>query len=64
MSVTDKFLSYIKISSPSDENCETKTPGFFVAGDCRRKKVRQLTTAVADGTVAATAACEYLDQLH
>lgn len=48
----------------SDENCETKTPGFFVAGDCRRKKVRQLTTAVADGTVAATAACEYLDQLH
>jgi len=47
----------------SDENCETKTPGFFVAGDCRKKKVRQLTTAVADGTVAATAACEYLDRL-
>ena len=44
----------------SDEGCLTKTPGLFVAGDCRRKGVRQLTTAVADGTVAATAAVEYL----
>lgn len=45
----------------ADENCRTKTPGLFVAGDCRRKLVRQLTTAVSDGTVAATFACEYLD---
>ena len=33
----------------SDERCETKTPGIYVAGDCRSKTVRQLTTAVADG---------------
>ena len=46
----------------SDESCRTKTPGLFVAGDCRRKTVRQLTTAVADGTVAATFASEYLDE--
>ena len=45
----------------ADENCRTKTPGLFVAGDCRSKSIRQLTTAVADGTVAAMAACEYLN---
>ena len=33
----------------------------FAAGDCRRKAVRQLTTATADGTVAALAALAYLD---
>lgn len=44
------------------EDCLTRTPGLFVAGDCRRKGVRQLTTAVADGTVAATAAAEYSAQ--
>lgn len=43
------------------ENCRTKTPGLFVAGDCRSKAIRQLTTAMADGTAAAVAACEYLD---
>ncbi|MDY3864506.1 MAG: FAD-dependent oxidoreductase [Eubacteriales bacterium] len=37
------------------------TPGLFVAGDCRRKNIRQLTTAVSDGTVAAVSACEYLE---
>ena len=46
----------------SDESCVTKTPWLFVAGDCRAKKVRQLTTAVADGAVAALAACSWLDK--
>lgn len=41
----------------------TATAGFFVAGDCRAKKVRQLTTAVSDGAVAAVSACEYIDKL-
>ena len=45
----------------SDECCETKTPGVFVAGDCRSKTVRQLTTAAADGATAALAACRYID---
>ena len=44
----------------SDERCETKTPGIYVAGDCRSKTVRQLTTAVADGASAALAACRFL----
>ena len=45
----------------SDETCVTRTPGVFVAGDCRKKGVRQLTTAVADGATAALAACRYID---
>ena len=45
----------------SDESCLTKTPGIFVAGDCRNKTVRQVTTAAADGAIAALAACKYLD---
>jgi len=44
------------------EDCETRTAGVFAAGDCRRKGLRQLTTAVADGSVVATAACRWLDR--
>ncbi len=47
----------------SDEKCLTKTPGVFVAGDCRQKTVRQVTTATADGAVAAINACRYIDSL-
>ncbi len=46
----------------TDEQCLTKTPGVFVAGDCRSKYVRQLTTAVADGATAALAACRYINE--
>ena len=45
----------------SGEDCLTETAGLFVAGDCRTKTVRQVTTAAADGAVAALAACHYLD---
>ncbi len=47
----------------SDERCKTKTDGIFTAGDCRTKKIRQVTTAAADGSIAALAACEYIDNL-
>ena len=47
----------------SDEGCATKTPGVFVAGDCRSKSIRQLTTAAGDGAVAALAACRYIDSM-
>lgn len=45
----------------SDEACLTKTQGVFTAGDCRTKRIRQITTATADGAVAALAACRYID---
>ena len=44
----------------TDNNCATSCPGIFAAGDACRKTVRQLTTAVSDGTVAALSAVEYL----
>jgi thioredoxin reductase (NADPH) len=44
------------------EDCLSPTEGLFVAGDCRKKSVRQLTTAAADGAVAALAACRWLDR--
>ena len=47
----------------SGEDCLTKTPGIYAAGDCRRKVIRQVTTATADGAVAALAACRYIDSL-
>ena len=47
----------------ADESCLTGTEGIFVAGDCRTKSIRQVTTATADGAVAALAACRYIDNL-
>ena len=44
----------------ASEDCMTSHPGIFAAGDCRTKEVRQLTTAAADGAVAALAACKYI----
>ena len=44
----------------ADETGETKTPGLFVAGDLRAKKLRQVVTAVADGANAAVSAMEYI----
>lgn len=47
----------------ADETCRTRTPGVFVAGDCRTKAVRQVSTAVSDGAIAATNASLYLESL-
>lgn len=46
------------------EDCLSKTNGVFVAGDCRTKKIRQVTTAAADGAIAALAACDYVDSIE
>ncbi|MBE6715022.1 MAG: thioredoxin-disulfide reductase, partial [Ruminococcaceae bacterium] len=47
----------------SGEDCRTATPGVLVAGDARQKRIRQITTATADGAVSALAACDYIDRL-
>ena len=44
----------------TDESCKTKTPNVFVAGDCRSKNLRQVSTACSDGAIAALAACDFL----
>lgn len=43
-----------------DEAMQTSLPGVFAAGDCIVKRFRQVTTAVADGTIASLAAAEYI----
>ena len=43
-----------------DGDMKTSLPGVFAAGDCIQKKYRQVTTAVADGTIASLSAAEFL----
>ncbi|MEE1247491.1 MAG: FAD-dependent oxidoreductase [Acutalibacteraceae bacterium] len=63
----DAFKNVVTLDSRGyaevDESCEAETNGIFVAGDCRTKKIRQVTTAAADGAIAALAACDYIDGL-
>jgi thioredoxin reductase (NADPH) len=48
----------------TNENCETSMKGVFAAGDCRKKLLRQISTAVGDGATAAFAAEKYLEGLE
>ena len=63
----DAFASLAELNDwgyfASTEDCATKTAGIYVAGDCRSKTIRQVTTAAGDGAVAAMTACRYLDSL-
>lgn len=65
ISQNEAFSSLVELDEAgfvlTDGDCKTSESGVFAAGDCRQKKVRQLTTATADGTVAALSAVEYLD---
>lgn len=45
----------------ADETGVTNVPGIFVAGDVRKKKLRQIVTAASDGANAVTSAVEYLN---
>ncbi len=46
----------------TDENLQTNLKGVFAAGDCRAKRFRQITTAVADGTIAALNALNFIEK--
>ena len=45
----------------TDEEMRLKTPGVFAAGDIRKKSLRQVVTATADGAIAAVAAAKYIE---
>ena len=64
----DRFSDIVELDDKgyikADETCATNTEGVFVAGDCRTKQVRQLTTAASDGAVAALAACSYINKIN
>lgn len=65
---TSMFADQVNVDKAGNvvagEDCRTNLDGVFAAGDVRTKEVRQLTTAAADGTVAALGAVKYLRSLH
>lgn len=61
---TALFKNFVKLTEggyiPTDENMQTNIKGVYAAGDVREKQFRQITTAVADGTIAALAAEKFI----
>mgnify|MGYP004512200663 CR=1 FL=1 len=45
----------------TDESCTSKIPGVYIAGDCRKKPLRQIVTACSDGAISAFGAATYLN---
>lgn len=66
MPENDIFRDVVKLNKAgyveAGEDCLTGTDGIFAAGDCRAKKVRQITTAVSDGAIAALAAIDHINK--
>lgn len=62
---TEAFRGVVELTDVgeiiTDESMATGVRGLFAAGDARRKRYRQITTAVSDGTIAALSALEYLN---
>ncbi len=60
----EAFSNVVNLNDAGYIKCEqsvyTKTDGIFAAGDTREKDLRQLTTAVSDGSIAATAALKMM----
>ncbi|MDD3251400.1 MAG: FAD-dependent oxidoreductase [Lachnospiraceae bacterium] len=53
-------MGYVEV----DARMTTKVPGFFGAGDCVTKNLRQVITACADGAIAAQEAAHYVESLR
>ena len=64
---TEKFIDKIELNKWGEivtkANLETNITGVFAAGDSIQKRYRQITTAVADGTIASLGAIEYLNEV-
>lgn len=64
----EAFKSLVKLDENGyilcDRDMKTDSDGIFAAGDCTAKKIRQITTAMADGTTAAFSACRYVDEMN
>ena len=65
---TEGFGDKIQLNSAGEivvnSSLETNVPGVFAAGDSIQKRYRQVTTAVADGTIAALSAIDHLHKHH
>ena len=64
---TENFKNLINVDSngyiDSNEMCNTNVDGIFVAGDNRKKSLRQLVTATSDGAISASEAIKYINSL-
>jgi thioredoxin reductase (NADPH) len=64
--VTDLFKDKIELDNAgyiiTDEDMKCNIPGVFAAGDVRKKSLRQVITAAADGAIAATIAEKYIEE--
>lgn len=64
---TDKLEGIVELNQwkeiITDKNLATNIPGVYAAGDSIVKKFRQVTTAVADGTIAALSASDFVNTL-
>ena len=49
---------------PTNEKMETNIPGIYAVGDVRDKDLRQVATAVGDGTIAGQEAFQYVQSLE
>lgn len=66
---TTGFLAELVKTNPegyilAGEDTHTSVPGIFAAGDCRTTVLKQVSTAVGDGAVAAMMAEKYVDELQ
>jgi len=65
---TDFLKGHLKLNNwgyiPADPTMATSVPGVFAAGDVCEKEIRQITTAVSDGTVAAESALKYIEAME
>ena len=61
------FKEYIDVNERNfiitDEHMRTNVEGIYAVGDVREKEYRQITTAVADGTIAALEAEKYINKI-
>ncbi len=63
---TEAFKEILPLNTrgeiPVDAEMKTSIDGVFAAGDCIAKRYRQVTTSVAEGTIAALSVAEYLNK--
>lgn len=63
---TDLVADFVERNSQNkiivNDHCETKTPGLFAAGDVTNSEFKQITIATGQGTVAALASYQYIQQ--
>lgn len=63
----ERFKNLVKLDKDgyiiTDSHLETETKGLFAIGDCRQKEIRQITTAISDGSIASFYALNHIEKM-